>query len=73
MPARAKASCTLFQKIARLLEYTLMRTMYGASALARSARYHSTAVVLPYPMGATTVVMAQREIGRRLSCSRSDM
>ena len=24
-------------------------------------------------MGATTVVMAQREMGRRLSCSRSDM
>ena len=28
---------------------------------------------LSVAMGATTVVMAQREMGRRLSCSRSDM
>ena len=72
-PARANASCTLFQKMAKLSEYTLMRIIFRVSALARSLRYQFTAVVFPYPMGATTVVMAQREMGRRLSCSRSDM
>ena len=50
-----------------------MRMMRSVSALARSSRYQFTAVVFPYPMGATTVVMAQREMGRRLSCSLSDM
>ena len=46
-PARAKASCVLFQKIARLAEYTLMRMMCSVSALARSPRYQFTAVVFP--------------------------
>ena len=46
-PARAKASCTLFQRIARLSEYTLMRMICNASVLARSARYQLTAVVFP--------------------------
>ena len=73
MPARAKASCALRQKIARLSEYTLMRTTRSGPAFARSSRYQFTAVVFPQPIGATTVVSAQREIGRRLSCSRSDM
>ena len=39
--------CTLFQKIARLSEYTLMRMTCSASALARSPRYQFTAVVFP--------------------------
>ena len=59
--------------MARLSEYTLTRMTVRGSAFARSSRYQFTAVVFPYPMGATTVVRAQREMGRRLSCSRSDM
>lgn len=59
--------------MARLSEYTLMRMIRGVSVLARSSRYQFTAVVLPYPMGATAVVSGQRAMGRRLSCSRSDM
>ncbi|MCI5808343.1 MAG: hypothetical protein MR208_00265 [Oscillospiraceae bacterium] len=51
----------------------LMRMICNASALAHSARSQFTAVVSPYPMGATMAVMVQREMGRRLSCSRSDM
>ncbi len=36
-------------------------------------RHVDLSVVLHLPMGVTTVVMAQREMGRRLSYSRSDM
>lgn len=45
--ARAKASCALRQKIARLSEYTLMRTTRSGPAFARSSRYQFTAVVFP--------------------------
>ena len=50
-----------------------MRMIFMVSAFARSSRYQFTAVVFPYPIGATTVVSALWEMGRRLSCKRSDM